>query len=63
MLRSGHGDNIYNFLACLNTSLEAHSDFRSEFVEHLSPSLVAQQSMTQIIPVTVMNFVTPKARA
>jgi hypothetical protein len=30
------------------------------FVKHLSATLVAQQSVTKIMPVTIMNLVTPK---
>ncbi len=33
------------------------------FVEHLSPTLAAQQSVTKIISVTIKILVTPKARA
>ncbi len=32
-------------------------------VEHLSPTEVAQQSVTQIMTMTIMNLVTPKAEA
>jgi hypothetical protein len=43
------------------TNLTAIS--RGGFVEHLSPTLVAQQSVTKIIFVTMMNLVTHKAGA
>ncbi len=33
------------------------------FVEHLSLTQVAQQSVTQIISVTIVNLVTPKVWA
>ncbi len=36
---------------------------RGEFVEHLSQTLVAQQSVTKIILLVLINLVTPKARA
>jgi hypothetical protein len=36
---------------------------RGGFVEHLSLTQVAQQSVTKIICVKIMNLVTPKARA
>ncbi len=36
---------------------------RGGFVEHLSPTWVAQQSVTQIISVTMIDLVTPKAGA
>ncbi len=35
----------------------------SGFVEHLSVTLGAQQSVTKIISLAVVNFVTPKAGA
>jgi hypothetical protein len=34
---------------------------RGGFVEHLSPTQVAQQSVTTIISMSNMNLVTPKA--
>jgi hypothetical protein len=33
------------------------------FVEHPSPTLVAQQSVTKIISINIINLVTPKAGA
>jgi hypothetical protein len=36
---------------------------RGGFVEHLSPTKVAQQSVTKIIYLVLINLVTPKARA
>ncbi len=36
---------------------------RGGFIEHLSLTYVAQLSETQIIPVAIMNLVTPKAGA
>jgi hypothetical protein len=36
---------------------------RGGFVEHLSLTEVAQQSVTKIIHMTIMNLVTPKAGA
>jgi hypothetical protein len=36
---------------------------RGGFVEHVSLTEVAQQSVTQIISLTFVNLVTPKARA
>jgi hypothetical protein len=39
------------------------SGFRGGFVEHPSPSLAAQQSVTKIIFLTHVYIVTPKARA
>ncbi len=44
-------------------SIVLHIGFESGFVEHLSQTLVAQQSVTKIISVTVLNLVTPKAGA
>jgi hypothetical protein len=35
--------------------------FRGGFVEHLSLTKVAQQSVTKIIFLTILNLVTPKA--
>jgi hypothetical protein len=37
--------------------------FRGGFVEHLSPTSVAQHSVTKIIYFVLINLVTPKARA
>ncbi len=36
---------------------------RGGFVEHPSPTLVAQQSVTKMISISIMNLVTPKAGA
>jgi hypothetical protein len=39
------------------------TEARGGFVEHLSPTLAAQQSVTKIISVTIKILVTPKAGA
>ena len=39
------------------------TEVRGGFVEHLSVTKVAQQSVTKIISPTIMNLVTPKAGA
>ncbi len=36
---------------------------RGGFVEHPSPTLVAQQSVTKIISISIINLVTPEAGA
>jgi hypothetical protein len=38
-------------------------NIRGGFIKHLSPTQVAQQSVTKIISPTIMNLVTPKAGA
>ncbi len=45
------------------SSPAATASTRGGFVEHLSPTEVAQQSVTKIISLTIINLVTPKARA
>jgi hypothetical protein len=43
--------------------LENVDTFRGGFVEHLSQTQVAQKSVTRLKYITIMNLVTPKARA
>ncbi len=53
-----------HFVAPLKSDLDVQQTiFRGGFVEHLSLTYGAKQSVTKIIPATIMNMVTPKAGA
>jgi hypothetical protein len=57
---------LHNFLKTQEinqTCLAVMSFSRSGFVELLSPTSVAQQNVSNLISVTIMNLVTPKAAA
>jgi hypothetical protein len=56
--------NWSHFIVLLKSDLVVQQiSFRGWFVEHLSATQVAQQSVTKTISVTIMNLVTPKAGA
>ncbi len=50
-------------LMCFDETKHSRSSFKGGLVEHTSPTLVAQQSVTKNIEIMVINLVTPKAAA
>jgi hypothetical protein len=52
-----------HFIFVIFSLLQSNLSCRGGFVEHLSMTYVAQQSVTKIIIVTIMNLVAPKAGA